>query len=154
MPDGYLPDWLASLDRALAMDWDRLVPGHPGPGGRLGTKDDVRMLKDYLTDVSNAMKQLAAERKRLNDDAMRAVKLLELRAGAATRCSCPATSSASAVLGPRHRRRPPCGARRHNRRRAGTIRRRAPSITPRIAAANCSAFSSVIDQRPVVREFA
>ncbi len=75
MPDGYLPDWLAGLDRALAMDWDRLVPGHPGPGGRLGTKDDVRMLKDYLTDVSNAAKQLAAERKCLNDDAMRAVKL-------------------------------------------------------------------------------
>ena len=75
MPDGYLPDWLAGLDRVLAMDWDRLVPGHPGPGGRLGTKDDIRLLKDYMTDVSNAARTLAAERKCLNDDAMRAVRL-------------------------------------------------------------------------------
>jgi len=75
MADGYLPDWFAGLDRVLAMEWDRMIPGHPGPGGRLGTKDDVRMVKDYLTDVSNAAKQLAAERKCLNDEAMRAVKL-------------------------------------------------------------------------------
>lgn len=75
MADGYLPDWFAGLDRVLAMEWDRMIPGHPGPGGRLGTKDDVRMLRDYMTDVSNAAKQLAAERKCLNDEAMRAVKL-------------------------------------------------------------------------------
>ena len=75
MPDGYLPDWLAGIDRALAMDWDRLVPGHPGPGGRLGTKDDIRLLRDYMTDVSNAARTLAAERKCLDDDAMRAVRL-------------------------------------------------------------------------------
>ena len=75
VPDGYLPDWLAGIDRVLAMDWDRLVPGHPGPGGRLGTKDDIRLLKDYMTDVSNAARALAAERKCLNDDAMRAVRL-------------------------------------------------------------------------------
>jgi glyoxylase-like metal-dependent hydrolase (beta-lactamase superfamily II) len=73
--DGYIPDWFAGLDRVLAMEWDRMIPGHPGPGGRLGTKDDVRMLRDYMTDVSNAAKQLAAERKCLNDEAMRAVKL-------------------------------------------------------------------------------
>ena len=75
MPDGYLPDWLAGIDRVLAMDWDRLVPGHPAPGGRLGTKDDVRRLKDYMTEVSNAAKELAAARKCLDDDAMRAVRL-------------------------------------------------------------------------------
>ncbi len=23
------------------MDWDRMIPGHPGPGGRLGTRQDV-----------------------------------------------------------------------------------------------------------------
>jgi len=57
------------------MDWDRMIPGHPGPGGRLGTKDDVRAFKEYMVDVSNAAKQLAAERKCLNDEAMRAVKL-------------------------------------------------------------------------------
>lgn len=75
LPDGFLPDWFEGLDRVLAMDWDRMIPGHPGPGGRLGTKDDVRALKTYMTEVSDAAKQLAAEGKCLNDEAMRAVKL-------------------------------------------------------------------------------
>jgi glyoxylase-like metal-dependent hydrolase (beta-lactamase superfamily II) len=75
LPDGFLPDWFEGLDRVLAMDWERMIPGHPGPGGRLGTKDDVRAAKDYMTDVSNAAKQLAAEGRCLNDEAMRAVKL-------------------------------------------------------------------------------
>jgi glyoxylase-like metal-dependent hydrolase (beta-lactamase superfamily II) len=75
MADGYLPDWFAGIDRLLAMEWDRMIPGHPGPGGRLGTKDDVRAVRDFLIDVSNAAKQLAADGKCLNDEAMRAVKL-------------------------------------------------------------------------------
>jgi glyoxylase-like metal-dependent hydrolase (beta-lactamase superfamily II) len=75
VPDGFLPDWFDSLDRVLAMDWDRMIPGHPAPGGRLGTKDDVRAVKQYMTDVSEAAKQLAAEARCLNDEAMRAVKL-------------------------------------------------------------------------------
>jgi glyoxylase-like metal-dependent hydrolase (beta-lactamase superfamily II) len=75
LPDGYIPDWFDGLDRVLAMDWERMIPGHPGPGGRLGTKDDVRALKQYMTDVSDAAKQLAAEGKCLNDEAMNAVKL-------------------------------------------------------------------------------
>lgn len=37
-PDGFIPDWFDSIDRTLALDWDRMIPGHPGPGGRLGTK--------------------------------------------------------------------------------------------------------------------
>ncbi len=29
------------IKKVLALDWDRLIPGHPGqPGGRLGTKKD------------------------------------------------------------------------------------------------------------------
>ena len=75
MADGYIPDWFAGLDRVLALEWDRMIPGHPGPGGRLGTKDDVRALKEYMVEVSNAAKQLAAERKCLDDTAMRTVKL-------------------------------------------------------------------------------
>ena len=52
-----------------------MIPGHPGPGGRLGTKDDVRAAKQYMQDVSGAAKQLAAEGRCLNDEAMRSVRL-------------------------------------------------------------------------------
>jgi glyoxylase-like metal-dependent hydrolase (beta-lactamase superfamily II) len=75
MPDGFLPDWFDSIDRVLALDWERMIPGHPGPGGRLGTKDDVRAVKQYMLDVSAAAKELAARGQCLNDEAMRAVKL-------------------------------------------------------------------------------
>jgi len=39
----------AFMKRVLAMNWDRLIPGHPGqPGGRLGTKKDAEnILKFY-----------------------------------------------------------------------------------------------------------
>jgi glyoxylase-like metal-dependent hydrolase (beta-lactamase superfamily II) len=75
MPDTYVPDFFDSIDRVLALDWDRMIPGHPAPGGRLGTKDDVRAARQYLVDVSDAAKDLAAKGQCLNDDAMRAVKL-------------------------------------------------------------------------------
>ena len=74
MADGYLPDWFASIDRVLALDWTTLIPGHPGPGGRMGTKDDVRAVKEYLTDLSNATRELASQGKCF-DEAMRTLKL-------------------------------------------------------------------------------
>ncbi len=74
MPDSYLPDWFDSIDRVLALEWTTLIPGHPGPGGRMGTKDDVRALRDYLTDLSNATRELAGEGKCF-DEAMRTLKL-------------------------------------------------------------------------------
>jgi glyoxylase-like metal-dependent hydrolase (beta-lactamase superfamily II) len=74
MPDGYLPDWFESLDHVLALDWDRLIPGHPYAGGRLGTKEDVRNLKRYMTDLSDAVRQAAAQGK-CWDTAMKEIKL-------------------------------------------------------------------------------
>ena len=74
MPDGFLPDWFDSLDRVLAMDWERLIPGHPYAGGRLGSKEDVRNLKQYMTDLSNAVRQAANEGKCF-DQAMKEIKL-------------------------------------------------------------------------------
>jgi glyoxylase-like metal-dependent hydrolase (beta-lactamase superfamily II) len=74
MPDSYLPDWFDSIDRVLALDWTTLIPGHPAPGGRMGTKDDVRAVKDYLTDLSNATRDLANQGKCF-DEAMRTLKL-------------------------------------------------------------------------------
>jgi glyoxylase-like metal-dependent hydrolase (beta-lactamase superfamily II) len=73
MLDGYLPDWFNSLDRVIAMEWDRMIPGHPYAGGRLGTKDDVRNLKQYMTEVSDAARQ-AAEQGKCWDTAMKEIK--------------------------------------------------------------------------------
>ena len=74
MPDGYLPDWFDSLDRVLSLDWERMIFGHSYAGGRFGTKDDVRELKQYMVDLSNAVKVAAAQGKCF-DAAMQEVKL-------------------------------------------------------------------------------
>jgi glyoxylase-like metal-dependent hydrolase (beta-lactamase superfamily II) len=56
MIDSYPLEWEKSLEKVIAMDWDRLIPGHPGPGGRLGTKQDVQNLLTFLQDASAAVK--------------------------------------------------------------------------------------------------
>jgi glyoxylase-like metal-dependent hydrolase (beta-lactamase superfamily II) len=73
-PDGYLPDFFDSFDRVLALDWDRMIPGHPYAGGRLGTKDDVRDAKQYMVDLSEAVKAAAMQNKCF-DAAMKEIKL-------------------------------------------------------------------------------
>jgi glyoxylase-like metal-dependent hydrolase (beta-lactamase superfamily II) len=47
------------LQKVLAMEWDTLIPGHPGPGDRLGTKQDVRDQLQLLKDASAEMKVMA-----------------------------------------------------------------------------------------------
>jgi glyoxylase-like metal-dependent hydrolase (beta-lactamase superfamily II) len=74
MLDSYLPDWFDSLDRVLALDWDRMIPGHPYAGGRLGTKDDVRNLKQYMSELSDTVRQ-AADQGKCWDTAMKEVRL-------------------------------------------------------------------------------
>jgi hypothetical protein len=49
----------AFMQEVLAMDWERLIPGHPGPGGRLGTKKDVEDQLNLLRTASAEMKKLA-----------------------------------------------------------------------------------------------
>ncbi|MCI0370024.1 MAG: MBL fold metallo-hydrolase [candidate division NC10 bacterium] len=74
MLDSYLPDWFDSLDRVLALEWDRLIPGHPYAGGRLGTKEDVRALKQFMADLSDAVR-LAADQGKCWDQAMKEIRL-------------------------------------------------------------------------------
>ena len=52
-----------SIKKILAMDWERMIPGHPGPGGRLGTKQDAQNLLTLLQEASAEMKKLAQEGK-------------------------------------------------------------------------------------------
>jgi glyoxylase-like metal-dependent hydrolase (beta-lactamase superfamily II) len=47
------------LKKVLAMDWERLIPGHPGVGDRLGTKQDVQDQLNLLQTASAEMKKLA-----------------------------------------------------------------------------------------------
>jgi len=57
MIDSYPVEWEDSMKKVLAMDWDKLIPGHPGaPGGRLGTKQDAQNLLTFLQDASAAVK--------------------------------------------------------------------------------------------------
>ena len=51
------------LKKVLAMNWERMIPGHPGPGDRLGTKQDVQDQLDFMQDASNEMKKLAQDGK-------------------------------------------------------------------------------------------
>jgi glyoxylase-like metal-dependent hydrolase (beta-lactamase superfamily II) len=46
------------IKKVIAMDWDRLIPGHPGVGGRLGTKQDARDQLRLLEEASAEMKPL------------------------------------------------------------------------------------------------
>jgi len=74
MPDTFPLEFEESIKKMLALDWDRMIPGHPGPGGRLGTKDDARDVLSYIQDLSAATKKAADEGKCF-DAAMREVKL-------------------------------------------------------------------------------
>ena len=75
MADNYLPDIEEGLKKVIAMDWDKLIPGHPGPGGRqTGTKDDARNELAYLQDLSAAVKKAVDEGKSYAD-AQKEIKL-------------------------------------------------------------------------------
>jgi glyoxylase-like metal-dependent hydrolase (beta-lactamase superfamily II) len=52
------------IKKVLAMDWERLIPGHPGqPGGRLGTKKDAEDQLTLLQEASAEIKKAAQEGK-------------------------------------------------------------------------------------------
>ena len=52
-----------SIKRILAMDWERLIPGHPGPNDRLGTRQDAQDQLELLQYASEAVKVVAREGK-------------------------------------------------------------------------------------------
>ena len=55
--DSYPVEWEESLKRTLALKWDRQIPGHPGPGGRLGTRQDMEQQLAFMTDLSAEVKK-------------------------------------------------------------------------------------------------
>jgi len=64
MIDMYPVETEQFIKQVLALDWERLIPGHPGqPGGRLGTKKDAEDQLTLLQDASAEMKKLGQEGK-------------------------------------------------------------------------------------------
>jgi glyoxylase-like metal-dependent hydrolase (beta-lactamase superfamily II) len=68
MADTYVPDIEEGFKKVIAMDWETLIPGHPGPGGKqTGSKDNAREELAYLQDLSAAVKQAVSEGKSYAD---------------------------------------------------------------------------------------
>jgi glyoxylase-like metal-dependent hydrolase (beta-lactamase superfamily II) len=65
LPDGYVPDWIESLRRVEAMDFDILVPGH----GPIGEKSHVGAFRGYMQALYDAV--LAAARAGMSLDEMK-----------------------------------------------------------------------------------
>ena len=55
--DVYPLELESHIEKVIAMDWDRMIPGHPGvPGGRLGTKKDAQDKLTTLRAVSSEIR--------------------------------------------------------------------------------------------------
>lgn len=68
MADTDLPETEEGLKKVIAMDWTKMISGHPGPGGRqTGTKDDANNVLGYLQDLSAAVKKSVDEGKPVAD---------------------------------------------------------------------------------------
>src|SRR5262249_53426376 len=63
MIDFYPLETEAFIKAVLALEWDRLIPGHPAPGDRLGTKKDAQDQLALLQAASAEMRKLAQEGK-------------------------------------------------------------------------------------------
>jgi len=56
LADGDIPGWTRTLDALLAMDVERIIPGH----GPLSTKKDLREMKEYLLLFDAKARELSA----------------------------------------------------------------------------------------------
>ena len=80
MADTYVPDIEGGLKKVIAMDWETLIPGHPGPGGKqTGTKQTARDQLSYLQDLSAAVKKEVDEGKTY-DQAVKDISLPKYQA--------------------------------------------------------------------------
>ena len=80
MADTYVPDIEEGLKKVIALDWETLIPGHPGPGGKqTGNKDNARDELAYLQDLSAAVKQEVSQGKTY-DEAVKDIALPKYQA--------------------------------------------------------------------------
>jgi glyoxylase-like metal-dependent hydrolase (beta-lactamase superfamily II) len=74
MIDSYPLEWEDFLQKLYVMDWERLIPGHPGVGGRLGTKKDMEQQLAFMTDLNAEVKK-ASDAGKCFDPAVKDVRL-------------------------------------------------------------------------------
>jgi glyoxylase-like metal-dependent hydrolase (beta-lactamase superfamily II) len=80
MADTYVPDIEEGLKKVIALEWETLIPGHPGPGGKqTGTKQNARDELAYLQDLSAAVKQEVSQGKTY-DEAVKEISLPKYQA--------------------------------------------------------------------------
>jgi glyoxylase-like metal-dependent hydrolase (beta-lactamase superfamily II) len=80
MADTYVPDIEEGLKKVIDLDWETLIPGHPGPGGKqTGTKQNARDQLAYLQDLSAAVKQEVSQGK-TDDEAVKDIALPKYQA--------------------------------------------------------------------------
>ena len=65
MRSAYPSEWVATIDKALAMDVDRYVPGH-------GFIEEPKVSREELVEFQKALKAVNAEVKRLHDQGLSA----------------------------------------------------------------------------------
>ena len=97
MIDFYPLESEAFMKQVLAMDWERMIPGHPGPGDRLGTKKDVQ---DQLAAAGGGVGRDEEARRRTASAGTRRRRSSSCRAtrtGRAMRTTC--RSSRGAIAG-------------------------------------------------------
>ena len=64
------------IKKVLAMDWERMIPGHPGqPNGRLGTKKDAQDILTLMQEASAEMKRLGQQEAKCWAEAEKEFKL-------------------------------------------------------------------------------
>ena len=62
-PDAYINEWIESLAKAEALDFDILAPGHGG----LGRKDDVRATRAYMEELRTEVLRHLREEKSVEE---------------------------------------------------------------------------------------
>ena len=111
----------AFIKKVLALDWERLIPGHPGqPGGRLGTKKDAQDVLTLMQEASAEMKKLGTRRQMLGCRQRRISSCRNMRAGRAMKMACSSSPGAIAGSGVAALELPPITD-------SGTSRSRAPA---------------------------
>ena len=63
LPGSYIDDWIDSLKKAEALDFDILAPGH----GELGRKEDVRAMRNYMEELRDQVAQHLREGKSIDE---------------------------------------------------------------------------------------